>query len=424
MSNRSISYCLLVACICLCSTSVVLAEDGRIIGMQFVMPLDGPCEQFYIVNRGGVIELMTPEQAQPLLAHLAGAARVTDNGLVPQQIASLPESIGDITFQLTNHVNARREFILDIIERFVNGMSGSSKKPRVVVQPDSINLDHYTSYQQIISDGLSTMYAFPDDRTFMYTFRGKVAASAHVYFDLETGVFNGIDIALTYAFLNDAYYEYLVSTLPHEFGHIFGYRHIGWVEDCMSYRHVQDLDTYFWNEESFIWQNSKLKDRMVYDGIFRKGKYRAKVKILPTPGSVIDIEYLKTTADNANRQGHIIVLTTLKGYRRKPLEMKIYRGTKIRDKWLILSISGINRDILTNSALLEKYTVNDIAFMRPEDFALLEQAVIGKGVPKTFHDLHYDYALLTTVVVTGWDGPDSVKPRTLSVPLWFVKQFP
>jgi hypothetical protein len=120
----------------------------------------------------------------------------------------------------------------------------------------------------------------------------------------------------------------------------------------------------------------------------------------------------------------VIAMTTLKAYRRRPLELAIYRGDKVRDKKLIVRVSGIHPLMVRRRyrALLDNYDVSYLYFTRQQDYELLEDAVMRRGRPTDFNSLHYPRALWTTLVVKGYESPESRLPVTRTTKVWFASR--
>ena len=408
--------------------STAIDSNEKIIGFKFLTYIDQKgnphCEEYYFVENQltGEITARKPGEIQTHPSSISPtAAKEHDEGLFPHFFRRLPKGTTEIKIGFNTHANARREDFENIVRDYLNPHRGAAVRPLITLTDEVTYTDDIDGWD-LHFDGRSMIYCHPDDHTYAEMFRGSYAAAASVHCDFAKGILYEVNVSYTYAFLfsNDrGRYESWFGTTIHEFGHVFGYRHIGLVEDFMSYRRPYDY-ALFSNPDGVLWRNSKLKDKMTYGGKLKDGIYKAKPKLLPTDYNHIDIKYLKTVGANLNIMGHVIAMTTLKAYRKKPLELAVYRGKKVKDKKLLLKIDGINREIYKTEGLLEKYEVSEIVFSREEDYLKLEAAVKQYGKPKAVFWRDYKYAMLATITVTGYKDPEAEKPKTLKRTVWFV----
>jgi hypothetical protein len=106
-----------------------------------------------------------------------------------------------------------------------------------------------------------------------------------------------------------------------------------------------------------------------------------------------------------------MLLTTLKGYRDRPITLTLYRGTEVHESGKIVSISGHhpNFDDPRFAGLLENYNTSILYFTRQRDFKKLKKAVKSFGEPGNFHDVRYSHVLRVTAVIEGFRGPDDLE---------------
>lgn len=420
----------LIICVYLLSAAVILfpvyadGQDYKIVGEQHVLCLDGTCEFSFLVENLHTKEIFIrkPEEIPELIRETFPPGKDFVQGLVPLVFRRLPYNVKEIEFCFNTHAAPKKEMMQQILDEYVNKLKGSENKPNIKLSEKVINTDDYTEVTQLYNDGINTIYCHPDDWTYAQQFRGRIAACAGIRCDYAKGEFYEANVSFTYQCLFNEYmvYDSIAGITVHEFGHIFGYRHIGWVEDHMSYRKPYKRPDLYTNPDSIMWEYSKLKDEMTYGGVYENDVYVTKELLLPKKNCFIDIKYLKPNPEYPNYNAHVIAMTSLKGYKRKPLEFAVYRGKKVKESKLIVKISGLNRDIYKNKGLLDHYEVSEVVFSRVEDYEKLEEAVIRYGKSKKLYGKRYDYALKATIVVTGYQGPKEATPLTAQSTVWFL----
>lgn len=433
---RATSSALLVCAVAtlLLITANAQADEPIIAGIEFVCYEDGGCEEFYLIRdkktgalkpyRGDIFSLLGSRSK----AHPARK----DVSITPRPFFRYPEMNGEIEelrFYLNTLSNQRRELFQRTLDELVNKFRGTRRKPIVVFDDTVIDTSGYSA-EQFAQDGLNTLYVHEDDRTWDPYYFNRPTGMARVYVDYQSYTFIGCDITYTYNNFTTQNEDRLVQCLVHELGHIFGYLHTGWAPDVMSYVgpwyifwfQWEPFDEVFWNGSSWMWQISRKKDKITYGGRVRKGIYKTKVDILPTEGTVIDLEFLRAEVPDRGGYKHVIVTTTLKGYRKKPLMLSIYRGDKVRKKKLIVRVSGFHYVFARKeyAKVIENYTVSDLYFHRQEDYEKLVQAVRDHGTPAEFHTMSYTHALWATIEVKGYESTDSEEPKTQTTKVWFA----
>jgi hypothetical protein len=144
--------------------------------------------------------------------------------------------------------------------------------------------------------------------------------------------------------------------------------------------------------------------------------------VLPPPDSVIGVEFLRVDAPEVYYGRHVWFLTTLKGYRDRPMTLTLYRGRGVRPKRKIVRIRGYhpNFDDPGFAGLLENYNTSILYFTREKDFKKLDRAVHRFGEPGEFYGVPYTHVLTVTAVIEGYRGPDDPEPATQTLTVRFA----
>jgi hypothetical protein len=391
----------------------------KIIGNQIICFADGRTIERLLVRNLETGEVRAVESAEiPHLvsATLAATALITPQGLTPWTTRRLPRPTKRLDFNLTSYSGEHRALFNRIIRKLINRERGTKKKPKLRILPALVDVDiEGGSLLDIIDDGVNSIYIHPDDAGLPEVLVGRVGGIASSYWDFETWEWHGADVAFTWRYFEE-YLERIVSTVIHEFGHVYGFYHTGWIEDVMSYVRPWRRTEYFWDRSSFIWATSTLKDRMIYGGRRkRSGDYRAKVEVLPVEGSVIAMENLPAVVEPAFRGQHRMFLTTLKGYRDRPMTLSLYRGPEVDETKHIVTISGYSPLMYDDQfrGLLEHYNTSDLFFARQKDFKKLARAVRRRGTPMEIYGVPYTEVLEVTAAITGYEGPEDQEGKTL-----------
>jgi hypothetical protein len=403
----------------------VQSDTRKIIGVEYICALDGATEARFLVREGdrGRVESRLPEDIPQLVQEtfpkLAAGKRLTPFTAIPYPME--PDGIDKLEIRLNHLAATRRGLYKDVVRALINPLRGTRSKPRLVIKSGAVDTRGYSD-EDFVDDGINMIYVHEDDRTWDTGYIGHSVGMARVYFDYRENRFLGADVTFTYRLYTDEIYQRQVQCLIHEYGHVFGYWHTGWPEDVMCYsgpwyiyRHQwHGFEDAFFETDSFLWQMSQAKDRLLYGGELVDGVYTAEHEILPLDGALIDLEHLGIHPDHAYLGRHVIAMTTLKGYRGKPLELTIYRGDEARENRRILSIKGYHPTLADPDyqALLDDYQVSYLYLNKQGDFRKLERAVRRHGEPLERNTLSYSHALPCTLEVTGYEGPDSQDPAT------------
>ena len=409
------------------------AVDEKIIGVQSVCSLDGETQEQLLVRDLdlGTVQPRRPDEIPDLIRSTfpeqAGSPRLTPFTAIPYPMA--PDGIDKLEVQLNHLANTRRALYRDVVKGLINPLRGAREKPRLVLKKGVIDTSGYTD-EDFVDDGINMIYVHEDDRTWDPGYIGHSVGMARVYFDFERNEFLGADVTFTYRLYTDEIFQRQVQCLIHEYGHVFGYWHTAWPEDVMCYsgpwyiyqHQWPGFEDAFFETDSFLWQMSQAKDQLLYGGTFEDGVYTAEPNLLPMDGAIIDLEHLGIHPDDAYLGRHVIAMTTLKGYRKKPLEMAIYRGDEAREGNLILRISGFHPTLADPDyqALLDSYVVSYLYFNRQNDYRKLERAVLRHGEPMERNTLQYSHALWSTIRVTGYESPEGTQPVSRETRVWFA----
>jgi len=390
-------------------------QDLKIVGTQTLCFDDGRSIERFLVRDLATGEVMARTADEiPELVHETFSVLANSSGgvLTPWPTRRLPREIKRLDFHLNSYANEHRDYFNRITRELINPLRPVKKhKPRLRIMEEVIDAVYSEGamYQEFMDDGVNMIYTHPEDLGLPDDLVGVAVGMASSYWDFETFTYRGGDVALSAASLQGASYDRMVRRFIHEFGHIYGYYHTGWIEDIMSYVCPWYRWEYYWDRENFVWDISWLKDKMIYGGERQAdGNYRAAVELLPPPDAVISMEYLKVKALEPYLGRHVMFLTTLKGYRDRPMTLTLYRGTEIVPSRKIVSISGYhpNFDEPSFAGLLENYNTSILYFTRQKDFRKLKRAVKNFGEPDNFYDVRYSHVLRVTAVIEGYRGPD------------------
>jgi hypothetical protein len=404
-------------------TSVVSAQesDKRIIGEKFDLMSDGRCYEYLLVQnlRTGKIAAVKREEALRLVRNVSIPIAGKNEGILPLVFRRFPHGMDSLDFCLNTHADQYRSKISWVLDDYINALRGTNNKPEITLTEEIIETEG-NSFEDYL-DGKNSIYTLPDDRVFWDEAKGRVAGYSVRRYDFDTGVLQECDVALTFNCFRDYFSNYFLFMLGHELGHVFGYRHSSWIDDYMCYTCPSWEIELFHNPDGMFWNTGRLKDMLYYGGKIKKGIYRAIPKLMPLNGSLVDLQFLKTDLESDPIiWGHVLAATTLKGYKKKPLTLAVYRGDKIDESKLILTTTGFNRDIYKYKGYYGRYEVTDIMFRKPEEYDKLEQALRTYGTQMTVYGTDYTYSLLGTIAVTGYYNPDSRKPKTLKSTVTFI----
>lgn len=393
----------------------------KIVGTQTICFEDGRSIERYLVRdlATGEVFARRPEEIPRLLEKTfrvsAGSA---GGGLTPWPTRRLPGDMKTLDFHLNSYADEHRAYFNRITRELINPLRPvKQRKPRLRIKKKVIDPVYREGamYREFMDDGVNMIYTHPEDLGLPEELVGIAVGMATSYWDFETFTYRGGDVALSAASLEGEYYERMVRRFIHEFGHIYGYYHTGWVEDFMSYVCPWVRMEYYWDPTSFIWDTSWLKDKMIYGGKRgADGNYRASIELMPPPDAVIDMRYLKVKAPDTNLGRHVLFATILKGYRERPMRFTLYRGTEVDQRKKIVSIRGHHPyfDDSAFAGLLENYNTSVLYFTRQKDFLKLKRAVKRHGKPDRFHDVGYSHVLPVTAVIEGYRGPNDPEPVT------------
>ena len=395
--------------------------DLKIVGTQVFCLDDGrSLERFLVrdVSTGKVTARAAREIPGLIEKTFAVLANGPGGGLTPWPTRRLPRDIKRLDFHLNSFADEHREYFNRITRELINPLRPVKKhKPRLRIMGEVIDPEYRegAQYHEFMDDGVNMIYTHPEDLGLPPDLVGVSVGMATSYWDFETFTYRGGDVALSAASLQGDSYDRMVRRFIHEFGHIYGYYHTGWIEDVMSYVAPWYRWEYYWDPENFVWDMSWLKDKMIYGGRRQDdGNYRAAVEILPPPDAVIGMEFLRVRAPEPYLGRHVLFLTTLKGYRDRPMRLTLYRGPEVREGEQIVSIEGHhpNFDSPHFAGLLENYNTSILYFTRQKDFKKLKKAVKRYGEPGSFHDVRYSHVLRVTAVIEGFRGPEDQDPVT------------
>lgn len=413
----------------ICSVAMGAGGEWKIVGTQTLCFDDGRTVDRYLVRdlRTGEVFVRAAEEIPGLVESTfsirAASAR---GGLTPWTPRRLPREIERLDFHLNSHADPFRAEFEEITYRLINPLRPvKKKKPRLRIEAEVIDPVYREGamYREFMDDGVNMIYTHPQDQGMPSEYAGEAYGMATSYWDFETFTYRGGDVAFSAAALQGGPYERLVGRYIHEFGHIFGYHHTGWIEDFMSYVAPRARTHYYWDRTNFVWDVSWLKDKLVYGGSRQAdGSYRAAVELLPPPESVIGMEFLRVDAPDANFGRHVLFLTTLKGYRDRPMTLTLYRGREVRPKRKIVRIRGYHPyfDDPRFAGLLENYDTSILYFTRQKDFEKLDRAVHRFGEPGEFYGVPYTHVLTVTAVIEGYRGPDDAEPATQTLTVRFA----
>lgn len=409
------------------------SDDLKIEGLRFICFEDG-CQELYLVrntNTGERLSVPMDELTAMMRKQSIVSANDEEITLVPRPFIPFPEVNGQLKvlrFHFNHVAASRRELFTRVARELIAGIRGTKKKPRFVFDSEVIDTSDY-SEEDFETDGINMFFIHEDDKTWLPEYAATPLGKADVYIDLENYVVSSMDISFTYYNFTQTTEDRLVQCLVHEMGHIYGFLHTSWVEDVMSYagpwyvynHRWPEFEEMFWREKSWVWKISRNKDKLAYGGKTKKGVYESKVEILPLEGSAIELDFLWMESPAGYRK-HFIASTVLKGYRKRPLQLEIYRGEKIHENRLIVWASGYHEVFARKkyAKLFANYKTSDLHFARAEEYNKLREAVLRWGKPRVFRTLQYSHALWTTLVVTGYDSPESEEPRSLSTKVWFA----
>lgn len=396
-------------------TAAASSQDLKIVGTQTLCFDDGRTIERFLVRDLATGEVFAKTAAEiprliqqtfPALADSAGG------GLTPWPTRRLPRELETLDFHLNTYADEHRAYFNQITKELINPLRPVKQhKPRLRIKKKVIDpiIREGATYYEFMDDGVNMIYTHPEDLGLPEELVGIAVGMATSYWDFETYTYRGGDVALSAASLQGDSYEGMVRRFIHEFGHIYGYYHTGWIEDVMSYVCPWVRMEYYWDPTSFIWDMGWLKDKMIYGGKRGvDGNYRSAVELMPPTNAVIDMEYLKVEAPDPNLGRHVLFSTILKGYRDRPMTLTLYRGTKADKSKKIVSISGYhpNFDDPSFAGLLENYNTSVLYFTRQKDFKKLKKAVKRRGKPGNFHDVRYSHVLRVTAVIEGYRGPN------------------
>jgi hypothetical protein len=127
------------------------------------------------------------------------------------------------------------------------------------------------------------------------------------------------------------------------------------------------------------------------------------------------MENLPAVVEPAFRGQHRMFLTTLKGYRDRPMTLSLYRGPEVDETKHIVTISGYSPLMYDDQfrGLLEHYNTSDLFFARQKDFKKLARAVRRRGTPMEIYGVPYTEVLEVTAAITGYEGPEDQEGKTL-----------
>ena len=398
-------------------------EDLKIVGTQTLCFDDGRQVERFLVRdlETGEVFARLPEEIPRLVKQtFSFQASSSRGGLTPWVTRRLPAEIKSLEFHLKTYADEHRDYFNEITNQLINPLRPVKKrKPKLRIMEQVIDPEYHEGamYREFMDDGVTMIYTHPEDKGLPEDLVGIAVGMASSYWDFETFTYRGGDVALSAASLQGGSYERLTRRFIHEFGHIYGYYHTGWIEDVMSYVAPWYRQEYYWDPQNFVWNISWLKDKMVYGGKrHTDGSYKASIDVLPPPDSVISMEYLKVKAPQPYLGRHVMFLTTLKGYQGRPMTLTLYRGGEEVADRKIVSISGYhpNFDDPGFAGLLENYNTSILYFTRQRDFKKLKKAVKRFGWPDDVHDVRYSQVLRVTAVITGYRGPNDSEPVTLT----------
>jgi hypothetical protein len=396
-------------------------ENLKIVGTQTLCFDDGRTVERYLVRdieTGDVFARKVDEIPGLARATFSAQAETTEGGLTPWMTRRLPRQVKQLDFHLNSYADEHRAYFNQMIRRLINPLRPDKKqKPKLRIRPEVIDPVYREGamYAELMDDGVNMIYTHPEDLGLPEDLVGRSFGMASSYWDFDTYTYRGGDVAFSAKALEGGSYDRLVSRFIHEFGHIFGYYHTGWIEDVMSYVRPWYRWEYFWDPTNFAWDTSWLKDKMVYSGRRKDdGIYRATVDLLPPPDSVIGMEYLRVRAPEPYLGRHVLFLTTLKGYRDRPMRLTLYRGTEVQPSRKIVSIDGYhpNFDQPEFAGLLANYNTSILYFTRQKDFKKLKKAVKKFGERDSFYEVLYSRVLRVTAVIEGYRGPNDPEPVT------------
>ena len=414
-------------------TATATGEDLKIVGTQTICFDDGRTLERFLVRdlvTGEVFARDADEIPRLVEKTFSTKAAASGNRLTPWTTRRLPGKVKHLDFHLNSYADVHREYFDRIVKELINPLRPVKKrkpKLRIRAQVTDPNYVEGAMFREFMDDGVNMVYTHPDDLGLPEDVVGHSAGMASSYWDFDTYTYYGGDVAFTALALEGGSYDRLVSRFIHEFGHIFGYYHTGWIEDTMSYVRPWYRWEYYWNPANFVWDISWLKDQMVYGGNRQgNGNYKALVDILPPPDSVIGMEYLKVKARETYLGRHVMFLTTLKGYRDQPITLTLYRGTEPVRNRKIVSISGYhpNFDDPAFAGLLKNYNMSILYFTKQKDFKKLKKSVRNHGEPGVFYDVRYSHVLRVTAVIKGYRGPNDPEPVTQTRTVRFAYRAP
>ncbi len=408
-------------------------QDLKIVGTQTLCFDDERTIERFLVRdlATGEVFARKAEEIPGLIKETFSAqAKSSRGGLTPWVTRRLPLELETLDFHLNSYADEHRAYLNEITRRLINPLRPvKKKKPKLRIMAEVIDPDYREGaiFRELMDDGVNMIYTHPEDLGLPEDWVGASFGLAMSYWDYETLTYRGGDVVLSGNSFQEGIYDRVVRRLIHEFGHIFGYYHTGWIEDFMSYVSPRYRLEYFWDPTNFVWDTSWLKDKMVYGGRrLADGNYKAPVEVLPPTDSVIGMEYLKVKASEPYLGRHVMFLTTLKGYKNRPMRLTLYRGREVQLNKKIVSIRGYHPDFDEPefAGLLENYNTSILYFTRQKDFKKLKRAVKRRGQPDNFYGVRYSHVLRVTAVIEGYRGPNDPELVTQTRTVRFAYRAP